>query len=51
MKIRKLQLNRKTVLAITIIAIAALLILLGNVEAFKQMFCMANSVYCLKQGW
>jgi hypothetical protein len=51
MKIPKIQFSRKTVFAIAIILIVALLIIFGNTGATREVFCMSNPIYCIRRGW
>lgn len=51
MKIPKVRITRSTVLAIAILVIVAFVIVSFNAAAWRELYCQANPLNCLRKGW
>lgn len=51
MKIPKVRMTRSTVLAIAILVIAALVIISFNAADWRELYCQAHPINCIRKGW
>ncbi len=51
MKLPKVRMTRSTVLAIAILVIVAIVIISSNAADWRELYCQANPINCIRKGW
>ena len=51
MKISKIKFTRKTVMVVAILIGAALLFLSFGAADWRELYCQANPLDCIRRGW